>query len=76
MGYVFVMGQCYGCKQPFSFHPNLVPSAVVEGRREPICRGCVERVNPLRVQNGLEPITILPGAYEPAEESTVSWEGP
>lgn len=67
MGYMLAMGDCFGCKQVFSFNPELVPSVVVNGKREPICRNCVARVNPRRVANGLEPITILPGAYDPAE---------
>jgi hypothetical protein len=37
--------------------------------REPICRNCVERVNPQRIKNGLEPIVPLPDAYEPVDES-------
>jgi hypothetical protein len=37
--------------------------------RQPICRACVERVNPVRVKNGLEPIVPHADAYEPCEES-------
>jgi hypothetical protein len=64
---VFCFGQCFGCKRMFSFAPTLVPSVNINGTREPICKGCVERVNPLRVANGLEPIVPLPGAYEPED---------
>jgi len=75
MGYVFVMGACIACGKVFSFHPNKVPSAVVNGRREPVCRECVEKANPEREKRGLPPITILPGAYEPASEETIDWGG-
>jgi len=74
MGYVFITSACYGCKRIFSYHPNLVPSIRVEGRREPICRACVERVNPMRVKNGLDAIVPKPGAYEPADEHDVDWD--
>lgn len=67
MAYMSVMGYCIGCGKLFTFNANLVPSVRVNGRREPICRDCVEIANPKRVANGLEPIEILPGAYEPEE---------
>jgi hypothetical protein len=38
------------------------PSAKV-----PICADCLAKINALRMQEGFEPITPLPGAYEPAE---------
>jgi len=57
------------------FHPNLVPSLRINGTREPICRTCIDVANPIREEKGLAPITILPAAYEPAEESSVNWEG-
>lgn len=69
MGYVMAMGPCIGCKLPFSFNPIKVPSLTINGTREPICQACVDRVNPVRKANGLEPIVPLPGAYEAAEES-------
>jgi hypothetical protein len=67
MGYMLCMGECIRCKKLFTFNPDRVPSVVVNGHREPICRECVEYANPIREQRGLEPIRILPGAYE-AEE--------
>lgn len=63
-----VYGACYGCKRLFGFHPHKVPSIPINGERQPICADCVARVNPMRIANGLEPITPLPGAYEPFEE--------
>jgi len=68
MGYVQAMSECYGCKRLFSYNPVRVPSLIVNGTREPICLDCVERVNPQRIANGLEPIVPLPGAYEACEE--------
>lgn len=73
MTYVFVTAPCIACKVPFLFHPNRVPAAVVNGIREPICQACVERANPQRIARGLKPIPILPGAYEPADESEIVW---
>lgn len=68
MGFYFAFSPCYGRSRPFSYNPELVPSIMVEGVREPVCAVCVERANPQRVENGLEPIRPLPGAYEPAGE--------
>jgi len=68
-GYVFATSDCYGCKNLFSYNPNLVPSVRVNGVREPICANCVERANPERIKNGLEPISVMPEAYEPCAES-------
>ena len=73
MGYVAAMSACYGCKQPFSYNPMKVPSIPINGTREPICQGCVDRVNPTRIANGLEPIVPLPGAYEACEEGEMVW---
>ena len=64
--------KCFGCGKYFSFNPELVPSIRVNsqgrpdprGVRQPICRTCVERVNPKRITNGLPPIVIPEGAYE------------
>jgi hypothetical protein len=69
MGYMMAVGACIGCGKTFSFNPNSVPSSsAVTGKREPICRACVDRINPRRVEAGLAPIVPLPDAYEPAEE--------
>jgi hypothetical protein len=67
MGWMLIMGCCYTCDQLMTFNPERVPSVVVDGQREPLCRNCVERANPTRVANDLPPIVILPGAYD-AEE--------
>lgn len=73
MGYVFCMGPCIGCGNYFSFNPDRVPSVRLNGVREPICKICVETSNPLREEKGMDPITILPGAYDPADEHEISW---
>lgn len=70
MGYALVIGPCIGCKQLFAFNPLRVPScSAITGQREPICRDCVARVNPRRIENGLAPIVPAPDAYESVEES-------
>ncbi len=66
-GYMIAMGACIGCKQPFSFNPDHVPSIRINGNREPICANCVDRVNPIRRRNGLEPIVPHADAYGPQE---------
>jgi len=68
MGYAFATGNCVSCKRVFSFNANKVPSVRVNGRKEPVCETCVEQANPIRKQNGLEEIVVLPGAYESCNE--------
>jgi hypothetical protein len=69
MGYALCHGYCIGCRNLFSFNPVRVPSVTIGGTRQPICQGCVDRVNPMRVANGLDPIVPLPDAYEACDES-------
>jgi len=71
-GYAFVIGVCVGCRAVFTFNPHRVPSVLVKGVREPICRHCVEAVNPTRVANGLDPIVVFPDRYEPIPEEGLS----
>ena len=61
------MSECFGCHKVFTYNPNRVPSIRYNGERQPVCQACVKIVNPRRIANGLEPIEVLPGAYE-AEE--------
>ena len=68
MGYYFAYGSCYGCSQPFSFNPDRVPSIRVDGVRQPVCRICVTRANPVRRANGLPEIVPAQDAYSPAAE--------
>jgi len=72
-GVVQALSECYCCGRMFFYNPHRVPSIPVHGVREPICRSCVDAVNPRRVANGLEPIVPLPGAYEPMDEA--DWIG-
>ena len=67
MAFMYALGPCIACKTLFHFNPELVPSVTIEGVKEPICRNCVDRINPKRIANKLEPIVPLPGAYEPEE---------
>lgn len=68
MGYALCHSACFGCGRIFAYNPLRVPSMRVNGVREPICAACVKRVNPLRIQNHLEPIVPAPDAYEPIDE--------
>lgn len=70
-GYMLAMGPCFGCGRVFSFNPHRVPSIKHpddRAERRPICRTCIERINPLRKKNGLAEIVPLPDAYEATEE--------
>jgi len=66
--YVFVIGCCIACKKLIQFAPTKVPSLMVNGRREPLCRGCAERWNALHPE---EARPIQDGAYEPQPEDEV-----
>jgi hypothetical protein len=68
MGYALCMGTCFACHKTFAFNPLRVPSIRVSGSREPICRDCIERANPLRIANGLPAIVPAPDAYEACDE--------
>ena len=70
MGYAICFAPCISCRRPFGFNPHRVPSIRLtpDGPREPICRECIERANPERIKNGLEPFTPHPDAYEPIHE--------
>lgn len=67
MGYMFVLGNCFACKRPFTFNATWVPSITVEGTREPVCADCMAAANAKRVGMGLDPHPIHPEAYEPEE---------
>ena len=60
-------GFLYRLRAVVFFNPDRVPSIVLNGQREPVCRDCVERANPLRKAKGLEAIRILRGAYQRQE---------
>lgn len=69
MSYALMTSICLGCKNLFSYNPHRVPSVVIDGVKEPVCRACIARVNPKREANGLDPFSIHPDAYEPIHES-------
>lgn len=79
MGYAFVVASCIACGTLITFNPHKVPSIKVrwtadgpvvdeEGKREPLCRGCAEKLNENRVEAGLEAVPIQPDAYEAINE--------
>lgn len=61
--YAICLGPCFGCGSLFAFHPDKVPSIERNGVKQPICRTCINRINPIRERNGLEPVVPLPNAY-------------
>ena len=63
MGYMMGYGACFSCKGLFSFNPSTVPSY----RGEPICRGCITRVNDKRKAAGAPLWPVAADAYEPEE---------
>lgn len=65
MGYMMLMCACINCNSTFTCNPDLVPSLMVKGKREPLCRACTEKWEKIHNKSG----TILPGAYEPQEVS-------
>ena len=73
MGYVLAFSSCLVCKQVFGYNPSRVPSVRVEGKREPVCKSCIERANPLRKARGLPEIIPHPDAYEPQDENGIQW---
>ncbi len=68
--FVIALSPCGVCEAPFLFNPYLVPSfkddtsptADTDPWR-PICRTCVDRINPRRVKAGRKPIRVPAGAY-------------
>lgn len=77
MGYAIVVSPCYCCEAPFGYNPHRVPSIPIgpngqpspTGDRKPLCRRCVEALNPVRVARGLDPIVIYPDSYEPVPDA-------
>ena len=67
MVFMVVIGECIICGIMFSFNHQHVPSLVVNGVREPVCRDCMNRANAYLESHGREPHWIHPDAYEPEE---------
>jgi hypothetical protein len=75
MGYAMAFGECAGCGSFFGFNPVRVPSIRMRdgkldsaGKREPLCRGCAEKLRDAIVRAGGERFEIPPDAYEGVEE--------
>lgn len=69
MGYVLAFSPCLLCGKVFGYNPHKVPSSsALTGTREPVCAGCMGRMNVKRRELGLEPFPIEPDAYEPCDE--------
>lgn len=69
MGFVLAMGSCVNCDRVFSFNPHKVPSVRLNGVRQPVCKECIEYVNPLRAAKGQPMFHVEPDAYEAIDES-------
>jgi len=69
MGYAMVYSPCCSCRKLIGYNPHRVPSVRDgQGVRQPVCRECIEKANPVRKARGLPEITILPDAYKPISE--------
>jgi hypothetical protein len=68
MGFIYVMGECCACHQMIGFNPHKVPSLIINGRREPLCKSCANRWNELHPENARP---ILKGAFEPIDENEI-----
>lgn len=64
MGYVMVTAPCGMCGIPFMFNHKYVPSL----KNKPYCGNCMEMVNNLREERGIDKLEIHPEAYEPLPE--------
>ena len=69
MGYALCFGQCGACGRDFAFNPVRVPSIRdANGVKQPICKECIEKANPIRKERGLPEITYASDAYEACAE--------
>lgn len=69
MGYALMFSACCSCGRVVGYNPMRVPSVRIDGVRQPLCRDCVDRANNLRIAQQTDPIVVLPGAYDPVDES-------
>jgi hypothetical protein len=65
MGYAVVIGSCCACHKIIGFNPHAVPSLLVNGKREPLCKTCAIRWNELHPDIAKP---IQPNAYKPIRE--------
>ena len=69
MGCALMIGTCFACGKTFTFNPVRVPSFRDEHNiRQPVCAGCMAKVNEKRKEMGLEPFQIAADAYEACDE--------
>ena len=69
MGYVIATGPCAVCGAVFGFNPKRVPStSAITGKKEPICKKCIETINKKRVAIGNEPWPVYDDAYKSIRE--------
>jgi DNA-directed RNA polymerase subunit RPC12/RpoP len=69
MGYYVMTGVCVACQKVFTFNPHRVPSSsAITGKKEPVCKDCMTRINMKRVELGIAPFEIMSGAYDPVSE--------
>lgn len=65
MGYALLICNCCNCGAKVQCNPLIVPSLMVSGKKEPLCKTCADKWNEIhRTSKGLEPIPIQPGAYD------------
>lgn len=62
--YAICFGCCCNCGQPFAFNPMRVPSIIIDGTREPVCRDCMDAVNAERKQLNMPLIPVAADAYD------------
>jgi hypothetical protein len=74
MGYALVYGFCCICNQSMTFNPVHVPSVRIEDKREPVCKSCIEKANVVRKEKSLEPISLLPDAYDACDEAELFYD--
>jgi len=56
--------ECVSCRVAMTCSPTHVPSLIIGGVREPLCRACYTRWNEIhRVSKGLEPVPAHPDAW-------------
>jgi hypothetical protein len=74
VAFVSLTSPCARCGALIWFYnPVRVPSVVVKGRREPLCRPCVEWANVERAKRGLPIWPIYPDSYDAVDEQEVPW---
>lgn len=68
--YALMFALCCSCKMIIGFNPNKVPSLIVDGNREPLCKDCAELWNEMHPEIARP---IQEGAYEPCDETEIAW---